>query len=42
MVSDGRNDERAAGRHIGLERLPDGVTDEFLHSLFIGRAPSAL
>ena len=28
MVSDGRNDERAAGRRIGLERLTDRITDE--------------
>ena len=36
MVSEGRHGKRAAGRCTGLERLPDGVTDEFLHSLFHG------
>ena len=36
MVSDGRNDERAAGRRIGLERLTDRITDELLHGLLHG------
>ena len=36
MVSDGRNDECAAGRRIGLERLTDRITDELLHGLLHG------
>ena len=31
-----------AGRRIGLERLTDRLTNEFLNSLFMDRAPSAL
>ena len=36
MVSEGRDGERAAGRRTGLERLPDGITNEFLHGLLHG------
>jgi hypothetical protein len=34
MVGEGSHGKRAAGRCIGLERLTDRITDEFLHCLF--------